>query len=168
MHLSRLVIFNSWLQAFSWYLNTAVYSVPFVFPFPHFPYDFQTYPHSPHKFFLLPQLPSSFTTDYLSCLTEKSKAFKWETPQFTAMKSPNLLFCLYSWPAFQLTVEEITFLYKAVFLLMFDSFVLVGKLCKNVWFCIILTLHWAVRKSQYKFPTPGLQKDIWRKSHVKM
>ena len=62
MHLSRLVIFNSWLQAFSWFLNTAVYSVPFVFPFPHFPYDFQTYPHSPHKFFLLPQLPSSFTT----------------------------------------------------------------------------------------------------------
>ena len=71
---------------------------------------FQTYPHSPHKFFLLPQLPSSFTTDYLSCLTEKSKAFKWETPQFTATKSPNLfMFCSYSQPAFQLTVEEITF-----------------------------------------------------------
>lgn len=111
MHPSRLVIFNSWLQAFSWFLNTAVCSVPFVFPFPHFPWWlFQTYPHSPHKFFLLSQLPSSFTTDYLYCLTEKSKAFKWETPQFTATKSPNLfMFCSYSQPAFQLTVEEITF-----------------------------------------------------------
>ena len=88
---------------------------------------------------ILPPAPTSFfTTDYLSCLTEKSKAFKWETPQFTAMESPNLMFCLYSWPAFQLTVEEITFLYKAVFLLMFDSFVLVGKLCKKVWFCFVL------------------------------
>lgn len=127
---SKLVIFNSWLQSFSWFLNTALYSVSFVFPFPHFPqWLFQTYPHPPHSFFLLSWLPSSFSTDYISCLTEKSKAFKWETPQFPTKKCTNpLMFCSYSRLAFQLTVEEITFYrlspLKLVFLLVFDSFVL--------------------------------------------
>lgn len=40
---------------------------------------------------LLHLLPSLLSTDYLSCLTEKSEAFNWETPEFSYKKSVNFL-----------------------------------------------------------------------------
>lgn len=45
----------------------------------------------------------------------------------------------------------------------FDSFVLIGKLFKKFFVFLFCLLHWAVGKSQYTLPGPGLQKGIWGK-----